>query len=265
MNGGIVIRFSSVLLLIILVILLALPILAQNGFNVAYLSPGWDRSDPISKGEVSWMDQAGEFSVMFELQGAKPNQNYTVGAHFFNPNNLTRYPYIDSFLGWFIDKAIINREGTTAATEAWDFGYLETDQNGKGKAEFRGYVPDGLYYAQFTAKIGSGCSPNEGQTDGCDVVYCTGNGFADGLEKLAIGGYKEMDGNSRLNEISGSNFAIEALEENETAGSTIATGVLTDSCSATNAPHSNLTNQTTGSVSGSESEGGSGSKPGKGK
>jgi len=192
------------------------------------------------------------------LQGAKPNQNYTVGANFFNPNNLTRYPYIGSFLGWFIDKAIINREGTTAATEAWDFGYLETDQNGNGKAEFRGYVPDGLYYAQFTAKIGSGCSPNEGQTDSCDVVYRTGNGFADGLEKIAIGAYKEMDGNSRLNEITGFYSAIEVQGKNEKSGSSIATDVLNDSYSAIRTLDMDHTNQTTGSHSGSGSDGGSG-------
>lgn len=171
--------------------LLALSVLAQGSDNVAYLSSGWDTNGPLSMGKVSWNDQSSGFSVTFELQGAKPNHYYTIGAHFFDSNDLTESPNINKFIGWYVDKGTINREGTTAATEAWDFGYLKTDQSGNGKREINGYVPDGSYYAQFTVRSGSGCHPDKGQSDGCDVVYRTGNGFANGLEKIAIGGYKE--------------------------------------------------------------------------
>ena len=46
----------------------------------------------------------------FELKGANPNQQYTVGAYLFNPNNTADYPNINQFLGWFVDKATITVE-----------------------------------------------------------------------------------------------------------------------------------------------------------
>lgn len=179
-------RINFVLLSII--VLMALPTLAQNGSgNEAYLSPGWDTSGPLETGKVSWDDSLPEsLSVTFELRGALPSHTYTVGVHLFDPNDLANYPNVDNFLGWFVDRGTSTREGRTATGEAWDFGYLTTDQNGNGGETFSGYVPEGSYYAQFTVRMGSGCRPQEGQSDGCEVVYRTGDIFADGLEEIII-------------------------------------------------------------------------------
>lgn len=189
-------RFIPVLFPVIMVVTFS--ILAQNGSsNEAYLSPGWDMTGPLDWGKVSWEDQSDGFYVTFELRRALPYHNYTVGAHFFRPGNFTDYPNVTEFLGWFVDNATITREGQTAATEAWDFGYLVAGKNGYGIANFKGYVPAGTYYAQFTVREGSGCRPLDGETNGCEVVYRTGNKFADGLEKIVIR-EKEVDKSNPL-------------------------------------------------------------------
>lgn len=164
----------------------------------ADLSPGWDISGPLdSESFVAWYDlstpeMSGDTSpliVRFGLYGAKPNHRYTVGAHFFAPYDHKKYPS-RVFGGWLVGKSTSTREGNTAATEAWDLGYIQTDANGNADVENTYNVRDGIYNVQFTVREGDGCRPNEGQFNGCSVVYRTGKRFADGIQEVQAGGYK---------------------------------------------------------------------------
>jgi hypothetical protein len=164
-----------------------LPDSVISGEEFAVLSSGWDIfGDPLSNGDVSWtvLDD-GKLLVSFRLSGAQPNHKYIVGAHFFDPSDLTKLPKVEQSGGWKLPSGgIITREGNTANPSAWDFGYLITDGNGDGKAQFVLAPSHGIYYVQFTVRIGPACI--EGETSGCGAVYRTGEKFGERFEMISI-------------------------------------------------------------------------------
>ena len=128
--------------------------------------------------------------VNFELNGASPKHKYIVGAHFFDPGGPSNLPSVCQFGGWKIscDRGPLAREGKTAThIGCWDFGYLETNITGYGKVQFNLMPPPGIYYVQFTVRIGDKCDPSGGITSGCAAVYRTGNKCGEGFEVISIG------------------------------------------------------------------------------
>lgn len=162
---------------------------AVTGHSVP-MSPGWDIfNDRLSSGEVLWKTVEGQgtgnLQVIFRLRGARPNHEYTVGVHLFNPTNLTARPAYPRFGGLEVGgEGVISREGKTAYVIAWDFGSLRTDSNGDGMAGFPLAVPQGTYHVQFTVRIGGAgtCHTGRGITHGCSAVYRTGGRFAQDFE-----------------------------------------------------------------------------------
>ena len=164
----------------------------QGQSHKAALSLGWDIfSDPLSNGEVLWtVFDNRNLQVNFELNGASPNHKYIVGSHFFYPDGSSNLPSVCQFGGWKIscDRILLNRDGKTATQiGCWDFGYLETNGTGYGKAQFNLTPPPGIYYVQFNVRIGDQCDPSGGITSGCAVVYRTGNKYGEGFEVISIG------------------------------------------------------------------------------
>lgn len=157
----------------------------------APLSRGWDVfSEPLSSGDMHWtiLDN-GNLQVSFELTGASPNHRYLAGVHFFDPGGSGQMTGVCQFGGTKIvcDRGPVTREGTTATVlGAWDFGYLDTNGNGYGKAKFTLSPPAGTYYAQFTVRIGDQCDLSIGATSGCSVVYRTGTKLGQGFERITI-------------------------------------------------------------------------------
>jgi len=160
----------------------------------ATLSPGWDvSSEPLSSGMVLWtVRNDGILVVAFELNGASPNHRYIVGAHFFDPSGGSgQLPGVCQFAGDKIscDRGPLTREGITATgLGAWDFGFLDTNGNGDGTAQFNLAPPPGTYYLQFTVRIGNQCNPSVGITSGCSVAFRTGNKVGQGLAAITIPG-----------------------------------------------------------------------------
>jgi|WetSurSiteA1Bulk_404760.scaffolds.fasta_scaffold00750_3 hypothetical protein len=157
----------------------------------APLSQGWDIfSEPLSSGKVQWIAlDNGKLEAIFELNGASPNHRYIAGAHFFDPEGSTQLPAVCQFGGTKItcNREYQTREGATAKIiGSWDFGYLDTDGNGYGKAQFTLLPPAGTYFTQFTVRIGDQCNPANGSTSGCAVVYRTGTKMGQGFEKIII-------------------------------------------------------------------------------
>jgi hypothetical protein len=160
-------------------------------YNEALLSPGWDVfSEPLFNGKLQWavLDN-GNLQVIFELNGASPNHRYIAGSHFFDPGGLGQMPGVCQFGGTKIvcDRGPLTRDGVTATgLGAWDFGYLDTNGNGYGKAQFTLSPPSGTYYTQFTVRIGDQCDLSIGATSGCAVVYRTGTKMGQRFEKIVI-------------------------------------------------------------------------------
>jgi hypothetical protein len=169
--------------------------------NRSTLTRGWDiMSDPLSYGEVRWrIIENKTFEVSFQLNGARPNHTYTVGAHFFNPNDLRKNFTVNGFIGYTLgNKATkIAREGNPAYVFGYDFGKLTTDSQGNGSARFIGDIPPGEYALQFTVRIGE-CFPSKGITSGCGAVYRSGIRFAEKLVTINTQSHnstlKENDG-----------------------------------------------------------------------
>jgi hypothetical protein len=174
-------------------ILLTLTVFANAAFaaeegqmHEAQLTPGWDIFDQTGWGTVTWQYDPGQsdLSGTFELLGALPNHQYTVGVHLFNKDDLTKKPSdanpkVKNFFGKDLGGGCIEREGTSACVDDFDFTTLSTDESGHGKASFEGYIPPGLtYYAQFTVRIG------ECPGGGCSAVYRTGDKFAQTFEVI---------------------------------------------------------------------------------
>lgn len=160
--------------------------------NRSTLTKGWDIfNDPLYSGHAVWNISGQYLQVSFQLNGAKPNHSYTVGAHLFNRISLASAPQPKQFGGYAVGgEGSISREGRNAYVVAWDFGQLNTDRSGNGLATFNLNVPPGTYYVQFTVRIGGSgtCLTSRGITHGCSVVYRTGNRFAEQFETITIPG-----------------------------------------------------------------------------
>jgi hypothetical protein len=154
------------------------------------LSPGWDVANaPLRSGSVQWSAaDAGPgqkyFRVTYFLRGAEPNHRYTVGVHFFDPQEREIHE-VNSFGGWKVGgRGKITVEGNTSVIlSAWDFGPLITDHRGNGQAYFEFPIPAGHYLMQFTVRYGD-CLPSMGVTGGCYIAYRTGYRFGEGFEKI---------------------------------------------------------------------------------
>ena len=152
--------------------------------NRSILTRGWDIfTEPLSYGEVKWQTIGNKtFEVSFQLKSARPNHTYTVGAHFFNPDNLRENFTVNGFIGYTLgNKAgMVVREGNSAYVFGYDFGRLTTDSQGNGSARFIGNIPRGKYALQYTVRIGE-CFPSKGITSGCGAVFRSGKRFAENL------------------------------------------------------------------------------------
>lgn len=163
--------------------------------NPAVLTRGWDLfGEPLAYGDVMWQivekgNSPNNLQVAFQLKGAKPNHSYTVGVHLFNKCCLNQKPCYNQFGGYAVGgEGVITRENKTAWTTAYDFGQVNTDGNGNGYAQFNLSVPSGIYFVQFTVRIGGigTCLAFRGITHGCAAAYRTGNRFADKFEEITI-------------------------------------------------------------------------------
>ena len=153
------------------------------------LTKGWDIfSDPLSFGQVNWSVSGRELQAAFQLYGAKPNHEYTVGAHLFNEASVLTRPAVSSFGGWYVGEGSNSRDNRKAFAVAYDFGALRTNASGDGSAQFNLSIPPGAYSLQFTVRIGAvnSCRPDSGKTSGCAVVYRSGNRHAEQMETIVI-------------------------------------------------------------------------------
>ncbi|MEW6208707.1 MAG: hypothetical protein AB1631_10095 [Acidobacteriota bacterium] len=153
----------------------------HSGAHSVPLTPGWDIfTDPLIKGKVIWSvpDRHRRLNVTFILDGALPNHEYTVGAHFFQAG--TEVNFGD---GTNLPGGAITREGVFADVDAWDFGFLLTDSEGDGAAHFNLIPNSGTYHVQFTVRIGG--SPGCPNTN-CAAVYRTGSTFSVNTEEIII-------------------------------------------------------------------------------
>ncbi len=153
------------------------------------LTKGWDIfSDPLSFGQVNWSVSGRNLQVAFQLYGAKPNHEYTVGAHLFNEASPLTRPAVSAFGGWYVGEGSNSRDNRKAFAVAYDFGALRTNASGDGSAQFNLSIPPGAYSLQFTVRIGAvnTCRPDSGKTSGCAVVYRSGNRHAEHMETLVI-------------------------------------------------------------------------------
>ncbi len=169
------------------------------------LSPGWDDFSgdalPFSgKVKYTLTDEGEPLKVNFEISGAAPKHSYIVGAHFFDPGS-----YLPGSLAavcnfsnknscstcpWMVTckSGPLIREGNNAtALGAWDFGYLLTDESGSGAFQGDlGFPQPGIYFVQFTVRVGDKCDLAAGETYGCPVVYRTGTKLGVGFEEIRI-------------------------------------------------------------------------------
>lgn len=160
----------------------------------AVLTKGWDLfGEPLSFGQVRWRVLGGQgtnnLEVTYQVSGSKPNHEFTVGVHLFNPTNPMARPNITGFGGWMAGEGgVINREGKSAFVIGYDFGGLRTNASGDGDAQFILSVPPGSYFLQFTLRIGpvNSCRPSQGITHGCASAYRSGNRFGERLETITI-------------------------------------------------------------------------------
>jgi hypothetical protein len=169
---------------------------AHAGAAQAPLIGGWDIfSAPLTKGKIIYNvhdNGSSEKNVLVTciITGSVPDHSFTVGAHFFDQNDLNSMPR--GFGNWYVGEGCIYRPNATACTVAYDFGTITTDANGDGSAHFNLYAPPGTYGLQFTIRLGVGCGvPGpDGQPnysgDVCSAVYQTGNSFANGFETIII-------------------------------------------------------------------------------
>ncbi len=164
--------------------------LTTSGRRVA-LTKGWDIFNaPLATGSVNWSSRNlnngnRTFQATFDLKGAEPNHEYTVGVHFFEPKGKQLTP-IKKFGGWMVSdsRSTLTRDGQNATLlSAWDFGLLKTDAAGNGDADFSFNIPSSTYYIQFTVRKGT-CRPSKGQTSGCAATYRTGGKFGVSFEVI---------------------------------------------------------------------------------
>ena len=152
------------------------------GAQMTFLKQGWDEFDnPLKKGKVIWnQPTAGIFQVTYILEGALANHIYQVGIHLF-PNDDNYYWDDFGSEGWEDgprDQELICRwdEGVEYCSQlnAWEFGFLTTDELGDGATHFNLHPKPGTYNIQFNVRIGL-C--NWDDHDGCPVVFESGGHF----------------------------------------------------------------------------------------
>jgi len=168
--------------LLTIVLMIALTVdAAHAGAHSVRLTPGWDIfTDPLTKGKVIWNvpNRHRRLNVTFILDGALPNHEYTVGAHFFNAGTAVNFGD-----GKHVGGSTSTRDGVTADVDAWDFGFLLTDSEGDGAAHFNLIPNSGTYSVQFTVRLGG--SPGCLET-ACEVVYRTGFIYSVNTEEIII-------------------------------------------------------------------------------
>jgi hypothetical protein len=178
--------------------------------TAAVLSLGWDANaernpnkpgvymtscgiiDTSEVSGVTWnvLDD-GRLVVKFVLNADVKNHRFLAGAHFFDPGGRSGgLPGVCEFGGWKVTcgRDTITREGRTATViGAWDFGYLDTGSSGDdARVQFTLTPPSGTYYLQFTVRCGDTCSPSTGETEGCPVIFHSGEAFGEGLHTITI-------------------------------------------------------------------------------
>jgi hypothetical protein len=161
------------------------------------LTKGWDIfNQPLDYGTAKWNYDGGEISFEYELVGAEPNHEYTVGVHIFNKDDPTKIPsQVDDKARIAFDNFpgerkkgdnCITREGNEACVEAYDFvGTLKTNEMGNGKLVIPPMpIYPYTYYVQFT--IRNGKCPVEGGSN-CAAVYRSGEQFAKDFAEIKTG------------------------------------------------------------------------------
>ncbi len=155
---------------------------AKSGAEMTFLKPGWDIFDnPLKKGKVIWnQPKSGKFQVTYILEGALSNHIYQVGIHLF-PNDDNDFWDDFGSEGWEDnprDREIVCRWDEDveycSPLNAWEFGFLTTDEFGDGAAHFNLHPKPGVYNIQFNVRIGT-CGRDPG--DGCGVVFESGGPF----------------------------------------------------------------------------------------
>ena len=149
----------------------------------ASLARGWDDfSHPLTTGTLCWeysFDGA-TATVTLDLVGARPDHQYRVGLYVFNEDDLLACPNV-SGPGILGPVPGVEREGNTACVAGIEIGTLTTDALGNGMATSELSLPPGEYSVQFTVHGDENCPRSDPL---CNVVYRTGNAYADGFERL---------------------------------------------------------------------------------
>ncbi|MDY6837607.1 MAG: hypothetical protein SWH78_06510 [Thermodesulfobacteriota bacterium] len=149
----------------------------------ASLTRGWDDfSHPLTTGTVCWaysFDGA-TATVTLDLAGAKPDYQYRVGLYIFNEDDLVACPDV-SGPGILGPVPGVEKEGNTACVAGMEIGTLTTDALGNGMATSEVSLPSGEYSVQLTVHGDENCPRSDPL---CNVVYRTGNAYADGFERL---------------------------------------------------------------------------------
>jgi hypothetical protein len=151
----------------------------------ASLARGWDDfSHPLTTGTLCWeysFDGA-TATVTLDLAGARPDHEYRLGLYVFSEDDLLTCPDVSGpeILG---PVPGVEREGNTACVAGMEIGTLTTDALGDGMATSEFSLPSGEYSVQFTVHGDENCPRSDPL---CNVVYRTGNAFADGFEHLVF-------------------------------------------------------------------------------
>ena len=158
---------------------------AYGGAEKTFLKTGFDWfENPLTKGMVIWnQPRSGMFQVTYVLVGALPNHTYQVGIHIFlKPGNEDEYWYDFGSEGWednpLQDSEWVCREPheiNCYDLNAWEFGFLTTDDEGNGAAHFNLHPNSGTYEIQFTVRQGTCFGDSE--EDDCTVVFESGGPF----------------------------------------------------------------------------------------
>ena len=156
-----------------------------------FLKPGWDDlNHPLTNGQVIWnQPESGLFQVTYVLEGASPDHEYQVGIHLFlKPENEDNEAWDDfGSEGWEDD---VRPEDPfpicrwdpppsdpfpveyCGILNAWEFGFLTTDEFGNGSVHFDLHPNLGAYEIQFNVR-GGRCGVL-GYPDACGVVFESG-------------------------------------------------------------------------------------------
>lgn len=139
--------------------------------------PGWDVfTEPLnySTSSVKWTANptTRELTILYTLEGARPNKLYQVGVHIFCTTHgptFGEFP-IHSDLGFDLC-APNTRQGVTKPIVNVELGVVTTDIRGNGTF-IVSVVPivAGTYHLEFTVRNGAGCEVL-GATGSCSVDF----------------------------------------------------------------------------------------------